>query len=81
METSDNYYDAEEGVWHEGVVSAYTEAGNLAFLTVASMGLEGEVPLDLDFINLNCCADGASQALFDVVKHRYSKGELPKCET
>ena len=73
--------DAEEGVWHEGECTAYCEASNSVFLRVPELGMEGDVPLDLDFINLNKCADGASQALFDVVQHRYAKGELPKCET
>ena len=66
--------DDESGIWHDGIISRYTERSNMAVISVPGAGLEGEVPLDLDFINLVDCADGASRPLFDLVQHRYSVG-------
>ena len=66
--------DDESGTWYEGIVSRYTERSNMAVISVPGAGLEGEVPLDLDFINLVECVDVVSRPLFDLVQHRYSVG-------
>ena len=46
----------------------------MAVISVPGAGLQGEVPLDLDFINLVECVDVVSRPLFDLVQHRYSVG-------
>eukprot|EP00937_MAST-01D_sp_MAST-1D-sp2_P001274 g1274.t1 len=67
--------DDESGTWHPGVITRYTERTNMARLSVPGAALEGDVPLDLDFINLCHCRDGASRPLFDLVQHKYRGGD------
>lgn len=55
--------DAE--LWHKGKASQVNEASNMIFIEGFSMGLEGEVEIDWDFIRLIECKDTESTELFE----------------